>query len=64
MILIQGIDDIRSAKKAENIAMQFFNGFFHNTISKGEHKPRTSVILTSNNSFDTSERYHNYYYIV
>ena len=51
-----GIDDIRSEKKAETVAVQFFNGFSHNTCSTGELKPHTSVIITSNSAFSNSER--------
>lgn len=50
-----GIDDVKSAKKAESIAIQFFNGFAHNTCS-GEHRPLTSVIISSNCTFSASER--------
>ena len=51
-----GIDDIRSAKKAETIAVQFFNGFAHNTCQSGQLKPSTSVIITSNSTFSDSRR--------
>jgi hypothetical protein len=52
-----GIDDIRSAKKAKSIAVQFFNGSSHNTCQSGELKPHTSVVITSNATFCDSERY-------
>ena len=44
-----GID----TKKAESIAVQFFNVFFfpHNTCKGGELKPCTSVIVISNSTF-------------
>lgn len=51
-----GIDDIRSSKRAETIAVQFFNGFAHNTCASGERKSQTSVIMTSNSPFCSSER--------
>ena len=51
-----GIDDIRSAKKVEAIAVQFFNGFGHNTASSGLLKPRTTIIITANSPFCDSER--------
>ena len=51
------IDDIHSAKKAESITVQFFNGFSHNTCLSGELKPQTSVIITSNYTFCSGERY-------
>ena len=51
-----GIDDIKSAKKLETVAVQFFNGFSHNTVSKGCQKPRTSLLVTSNQPFVESER--------
>ena len=58
-IIPLGIDDIRSAKKAESIAVQFFNGFSYNmcTCLSGELKPQTSVIITSHSTFCSSERY-------
>lgn len=51
-----GIDNIRSAKKAESIAVQFFNGFSHHTCQSGERRLLTSVIMTSNCTFDTNDR--------
>ncbi len=58
-----GIDDIRSTKKAETVAVQVFNGFAHNTCTNGQQKPSTSVIITSNSTFYSNERrvaYHNH----
>ena len=37
--------------------MQFFNGFAHNSCAAGEQRPLTSVIISSNCTFSTSERY-------
>lgn len=51
-----GIYDVRSAKKAETISVQFFNGFSHHTCENGEQKPCTSVIITSNSTFCNSEK--------
>lgn len=51
-----GIDDIRSSKKLEAIAVQFFNGFSHCTLSKGVQVPRTSILVTANQPFSDQER--------
>ena len=52
-----GVDDIRSAKKLEDIAVEFYNGFTKRSVSNGEVKPRTSILATSNCAFSNSERY-------
>ena len=38
-----GIDDIKSAKKLETVAVWFFNGFAHNTVGKG-----SQILITFN----------------
>ena len=45
-----------SEKKMESIAVQFFNGFQHNTVSKGVQIPKTSLVVTSNQPFVSNER--------
>ena len=52
-----GIDDIRSCKKLEAIAVQLFNGFSHTTLARGLQQPRTSLIVTANQPFCDQERY-------
>lgn len=56
-ICMIGVDDIRSAKKLEDIAVEFYNGFTKRSVSNGEVKPRTSILATSNCAFSNSERY-------
>lgn len=53
---LEGVDDIKSAKRLEEIAVEFFNGFTKRSVSSGEIKPRTSIIATSNCSFSNSQR--------
>lgn len=50
------LDDVRSAKKIEEIAVEFYNGFTKRSVACGEVKPKSSVIATSNCPFSTSER--------
>ena len=52
-----GVDDVRSRLKLEEIAVELFNGFTKRTVGRGCLKPRTSLIVTSNNSFSESDRY-------
>ena len=51
-----GLDDCTSSKKVEMIAVQFFNGFSHVTVSKGTQKPKTSILLTANQPFTDTQR--------
>ena len=46
-----GVDDIDSPNIMEHLAVQFFNGAGHFTISTGANHPRTSVLVTSNKHF-------------
>ena len=50
------VDDISSACRAEEIAVSFFNGAGHTTIS-GTINPIGTVLLSSNKSFIESNRY-------
>lgn len=58
-----GIDDIRSAKKLEELAVDFFNCFTRKTVAGGELRPRTGLVITSNCSFGDSQRYHTCHYL-
>ena len=51
-----GLDDVRSDIIMEDIAVQFYNSSSHATMSSGNKKPRSSVIVTANKSFCTTER--------
>ena len=50
------IDDISSSFQSEEIAVTFFNGTSHMTVS-GTKTPQGTVIMSSNNSFVESERW-------
>ena len=56
-----GVDDVRSKLKLEEIAVELFNGFTKRTIGRGCLKPKTSLIVTSNNPFSESDRYGNHF---
>ena len=51
-----GVDDICTPGHIENLAVQFFNGADHSTISGGANHPRTGILLTSNKHFAKSSR--------
>lgn len=53
---IQGIDDIKSPTKLEELVVEFFNGFTRKTVSGGESRPKTGLIITSNCAFTESQR--------
>ncbi len=57
-----GIDDIVSHRKMEEIAVEFFNGFTKRTVGSGAVKPKSSLIVTSNQSFAASPRFVSYIY--
>jgi len=44
-----GVDDIKSAASMEDIAVTFFNAAVHTTVA-GSHKPKATVLASSNNS--------------
>ena len=52
-----GFDDIRSARKMEELAVGFFNGFAFQTVTRGAITPRTTVLVTSNQAFTETPRY-------
>lgn len=51
-----GIDDIKSVKKLEDLAVDFFNRFVRKTISRGEQCPKTGLVVTANCSFSDKQR--------
>ena len=51
-----GIDDVQSKLKIEEIAVELFNGFAKRTVKGGSPKPKTSIIVTSNEAFCDSQR--------
>lgn len=51
-----GLDDIKSAAAMEEIAVHFYNGACHTTVSSGQTVPHTSLIVTANDSFCGTER--------
>lgn len=57
IVFILGIDDIKSAKKLEELAVEFFNGFTCKTVQGGEARPKTGLIVTSNCPFAENQRY-------
>lgn len=50
-----GVDDIKSAASMEDIAVTFFNTAVH-TIVAGSHKPKATVLASSNDSFIGSDQ--------
>lgn len=52
-----GIDDVNSGKKLEELSVDLFNGFVRRTIGHGPMKPKTSLIVTSNQEFSETQRY-------
>ena len=55
--ILKGFDDITSAKKLEEMAVGFFNGFTKKTSAKGDLRPRTGLIITANRPFSENQRY-------
>ena len=50
------LDDAQSNLKIEEIAVELFNGFAKRTVKSGSLKPKTSIIVTSNEAFCDSQR--------
>ena len=48
--LPMGVNDIKSATSMEDIAVTFFNAAVHTTVA-GSHKPKATVLASSNDSF-------------
>ena len=51
------LDDVDSARKFESIAVQFFNQAAYTTTTRGELKPKTSLVISANQPYTHSDRY-------
>ena len=49
-------DDVNSAKKFEELAVELFNDFATTTLQGGETQPKTGIIITANSAFAETQR--------